>query len=52
MIIQRMADVLGVPAAYLFASDERLARLIFAYNAMPRKAQEQLVFHLEWLAGK
>lgn len=45
--VQRMADALGVPAAYLFASDERLARLILAFTALPVKAQERAVIELE-----
>lgn len=45
--VQRMADALGVPAAYLFASDERIARLILAFNALPAKAQDRVVAELE-----
>lgn len=45
--IQRMADALGVPAAYLLASNDRLARLILAFDALPVKAQERLVSEVE-----
>jgi len=45
--VQRMADALGVPAAYLFASDDRLARLILAFDALPAKAQERIVSEVE-----
>jgi len=45
--VQRMADALGVPAAYLFASDERLARMILAFDALTAKAQERIVSELE-----
>ncbi|TAM35013.1 MAG: XRE family transcriptional regulator [Rhodanobacter sp.] len=45
--IQRMADALGVPAAYLFASDDRLARLILAFHSLPAKAQERLIAEAE-----
>jgi transcriptional regulator with XRE-family HTH domain len=45
--IQRMAEALGVPAAYLFASDDKLARLILAFNSLPAKTQERLVSDLE-----
>ena len=47
MTVQRMADALGVPAAYLFASDERLARMILAFDALTAKAQERVVSELE-----
>ena len=45
--IQRMADALGVPAAYLLASNDRLARLILAFDSLPVKAQERLVSEVE-----
>ncbi|MGH8110360.1 MAG: helix-turn-helix domain-containing protein [Rhodanobacteraceae bacterium] len=45
--LQRMADVLDVPAAYLFASDDCLARLILAFSALPAKTQERVVSDLE-----
>lgn len=50
--VQRMADALGVPAAYLFASDDRLARLILAYNALPARTQERVVSELEGMLEK
>ena len=50
--IQRVADALGVPAAYLFASDERLARLILAFDSLPAKAQERVVSDLERMAER
>lgn len=48
--LQRLADTLGVPAAYLFASDERLAKLILAFSALPAKAQDRIVAELEELS--
>jgi len=42
-----MADALGVPAAYLLASNDRLARLILAFDSLPVKAQERLVSEVE-----
>ena len=45
--IQRMADALGVPAAYLLASNDRLARLILAFDSLPVKVQERLVSEVE-----
>jgi len=50
--VQRVADALGVPAAYLFASDDKLARLILAFNSLPAKAQERVVSELEHMVGR
>jgi hypothetical protein len=47
-----MADALGVPAAYLFASDDKLARLILAFNSLPAKIQERVVSDLERLVER
>lgn len=44
---QRLADALGVPVAYLFATSERLAQMILAFDAMPPKAQKKLLAELE-----
>lgn len=45
--VQRLADALGVPAAYLFASDERLARMILTFSTLPTKAQDRVIAELE-----
>jgi transcriptional regulator with XRE-family HTH domain len=50
--VQRMADVLRVPAAYLFAGDDKLARLILAFNSLPAKTQERVVSDLERIAER
>ena len=50
--IQRMAEALAVPAAYLFASDDKLARLILAFNSLPAKTQERVVSDLERMAER
>ena len=50
--VQRVADALGVPAAYLLASDDKLARLILAFNSLPAKAQERVVSELEQMVGR
>jgi len=42
-----MADALGVPVAFLFASDERVARLILAFGSLPAKAQDSVIADLE-----
>jgi transcriptional regulator with XRE-family HTH domain len=47
--LQRLADTLGVPPAYLVASDDRLARAILAFSALPAKAQERMVLEMERL---
>lgn len=49
---QRLADTLGVPVAYLFASDEQLARLILAFEALPAKTQARIVGDLEDMASR
>lgn len=48
---QRLAEVLDVPAAYLFATDDRLARMILAFEALPAKAQKELLATLEHPVG-
>lgn len=45
--LQRLADTLGVPPAYLVASDDRLARAILAFTALPAKTQERVVSKME-----
>ena len=50
--VQRLADALGVPAAYLFASDERLARMVLAFNSLPAKAQDRVIVELEQAAER
>src|SRR6185437_13977258 len=48
---QRLAHALGVPMAFLFAADDRLARLIVAFGTLPAKAQERVVRDLERMCG-
>lgn len=50
--VQRLADALEVPAAYLFASDDRLARMILAFSALPAKAQDCVITKLEQAAER
>ncbi len=45
--ISRLAEVLGVPLAYLFAQDDRLARMILAFANLSRIQQERLLDRLE-----
>lgn len=37
--------------AYLFAADDRLARLIVAFGTLPAKVQERVVRDLERMSG-
>jgi len=41
-----------VPAAYLFASDERLARMVLAFSSLPAKAQDRVIVELEQAAER
>jgi transcriptional regulator with XRE-family HTH domain len=44
---KRLAKTLGVPLAYLYADNERLARMIRAFNALDVEEQERLLKELE-----
>ena len=45
--VQRLADVLEVPVAYLFAGDERLARMILAFERLSATEKDQLLKKIE-----
>ena len=46
--VARLADALGVPTAYLFADDdERLARMILAFEQLPAPEKDRLLKTLE-----
>ena len=45
--VQRLADVLAVPTAYLFAEDERLARMILAFDQLSAAEKDQLLKKIE-----
>ncbi|GLQ98986.1 hypothetical protein GCM10007863_34060 [Dyella mobilis] len=45
--ITRVAKALDVPAAYLIAEDDRLARLILAFDSLPSAEKEQLLKSIE-----
>jgi transcriptional regulator with XRE-family HTH domain len=45
--VQRLADVLEVPTAYLFAGDERLARMILAFDQLPAAEKDQILKRIE-----
>lgn len=42
-MIERLAAALGVPAAYLVAQDERLARMILAFDRLPQSEKDRLL---------
>lgn len=41
--VERLAEALSVPAAYLFAGDERLARMILAFNMLSESDKDRLL---------
>lgn len=44
---KRMAKVLGVPLAYLYADNERLARMIRAFSKLDVAGQEKILKEVE-----
>lgn len=45
--IERLATALAVPAAYLFAHDDRLARMILAFEQLPAAEKDRLLKAIE-----
>lgn len=45
--VQRLADELNVPAAFLFALDEKLASLIVIFERLPAREKDRLLKSLE-----
>ncbi|GGA40639.1 helix-turn-helix domain-containing protein [Dyella nitratireducens] len=45
--IARLATALDVPTAYLFADDERLARLILAFNQLTLSEKDRVLKSIE-----
>ncbi|WP_445143363.1 helix-turn-helix domain-containing protein [Dyella sp. Tek66A03] len=45
--VARLAEALGVPTAYLFADDDRLARLILAFDQLSSAEKERLLKEIE-----
>lgn len=41
--VTRLASALGIPAAYFFADDDRLARIILAFDSMSETEKSQLL---------
>lgn len=47
--IQRLAQALSVPTAYLFADDDRLSRMIMSFEALPTSEKDRLLNVVEGL---
>lgn len=45
--IQRLAETLAIPMAYLFAEDDRLARMILAFDKLSATEKERLLKTIE-----
>jgi transcriptional regulator with XRE-family HTH domain len=43
LTVQRLAGVLKVPVAYLYADDDATAELLLAFSAVPLEAREEAV---------
>jgi transcriptional regulator with XRE-family HTH domain len=41
LTVQRLAAVLQVPVAYLYADDDATAELLLAFNSLPLEAREE-----------
>lgn len=48
----RLAQALGVPLAYLFADDDRQARLLLAFAALSKAQQDTFLADIEKIAGQ
>lgn len=40
--VEKIADVLGVPAAYFYCNDDRLAEIMLVYSVLPEKKRKIL----------
>lgn len=48
----RLAQALGVPLAYLFAEDDRQARLLLAFAALSKTQQDVFLADIERVSGR
>ena len=46
LTVQRLARVLSVPVAFLYADDDATAELLLAFDALPLEAREDLLDRL------
>ena len=49
--VEKMADALGIPAAYFYCSDDRLAEIMLAYTDLPEKKRKLLYAYATDLLG-
>jgi len=49
--VDKIADVLGVPTAYFYCSDDRLAEIMLVYSALPEKKRKSLHAYAADLIG-
>jgi transcriptional regulator with XRE-family HTH domain len=49
--VEKMAGVLGIPAAYFYCDDDRLAEIMLAYSALPEKKRKILYVNAMDLIG-
>jgi transcriptional regulator with XRE-family HTH domain len=49
--VEKMADTLGVPTAYFYCDDDRLAEIMLVYLALPEKKRKSLHSYVNRLAG-
>lgn len=40
--VEKMADILNIPAAYFYCDDDRLAEIMLAYSALPERKRKSL----------
>jgi transcriptional regulator with XRE-family HTH domain len=49
--VEKMAAALGVPAAYFYCNDDRLAEIILAYSVLSEKKRKSLHAYVNRLTG-
>ena len=49
--VERMADALGVPTAFFYCADNRLAEIMLAYSTLSEKKRKALYTYVTDLSG-
>ncbi len=49
--VEKMADALGIPAAYFYCGDDRLAEIMLTYSALSEKKRKSLYAYATDLIG-
>ena len=49
--VEKIAEALGVPTAYFYCGDERLAEIMLAYSALPERKKKLLHSYAVGLIG-